>query len=299
MVFFQCKRQHGVIFLSILLTFIGHGQAVARHDVVKGDTLSGVSQQRLGRAQHWSLLHKRNAAHVKNPHRIYPSQSLRLQGPWYGNVLVGAGFAVTGKNQNLVVKSNVENGYSANREGSQSYFIGAGGGYRFILAPAWDLALGIEADYINYGRSSGVVHPLINFAPNHDILSYHYDAKSYAVMGNARLRWWHGRHGFIETSAAVGLAWNTLSNYTEIAPAGSTASPTISPFQDKTTRQPAFSLGIALGYQLNPRVALEMGYRYMNTGNAKLKVPAISDTQPTFTSGRLSAHMLYIDLLFD
>ena len=295
MVFF---RSRGSWLLSFLL-FMNLTYAAVRHDVVKGDTLSGVSQQHLGHAQHWPLLHKRNISHVKNPHLIYPGQQLRIRNAWYSDVVLGAGLGFTGKTQTLVMQPGINFGYNAHR-GQTAYLIGIGGGHSFVLAPAWDLSLGIEADYVDYGKGKGVVHPLINVLPNSDTLDYSYKAKAYTVMGDLRLRWWHTRRGFIEGYSSVGVARNTLSDYAEVPSAGSAAAPMVEGFQKRSSTAPAFSVGIAFGYQVNPKMTIEMGYRYINTGNAKFKTPAVPSlsAQPTFSAGKLSAHLLYFDLLF-
>ena len=195
--------------------------------------------------------------------------------------------------------SSVVNGYKGiNNKGQQAYMFGLGGGYSFVLAPTWDLQLGLEAAYVNYNKSHGVVHPTINIAPNIDTLNYSYNTKSYTLMGASDLRWWVDQHSFVSGYAEAGIAWNMLSNYSETMPAGSSMSPTTKPFLDRTTRRPAFSVGIAIGYQVHAHWAIEMGYRYINTGNANLKAPAGSISQPNFASGILSAHMIYVNLLF-
>ena len=222
-----------------------------------------------------------------------------LRNTWYGNVFAGTGAAFIGKHQVLTMTSSVVNGYDGNNsKEQQAYMLGLGGGYSFMLAPAWDLDVGLEATYINYNRSHGVVHPMVNISPNVDTLNYSYDAKSYALMGATDLRWWVDQHSFVSGYAAAGIAWNRLSSYSETVPPGSSMSPTTKPFLDRTTRQPAFSVGVAVGYQVHAHWAIEMGYRYINTRNANLKAPAGSISQPNFTSGILSAHMIYVNLFF-
>ncbi len=58
-------------FISVLF-LVAAVHATARHEVNKNDTLSHIAQHHLGDAQHWPLLHQRNAHHVKNPHLINP-----------------------------------------------------------------------------------------------------------------------------------------------------------------------------------------------------------------------------------
>jgi opacity protein-like surface antigen len=299
MVFFQPRGigLASVIFSVVLL--VNATYAAGRHDVVKNDTLSGVSQQHLGQARHWPLLHKRNVSHVKPPPLIYPGQPLRIRSTWYGDVLLGAGLGFTGRAQTLVMQPGINFGYNPNR-GQTAYLIGIGGGHSFILTPAWDLSLGIEADYVDYGKDKGLIDPLINISPHFDTLDYSYKAKAYTFMGNLRLRWWNTRRGFIEGYASLGIARNTLSDYTEVSSAGSSASPMLNRFQKRSSTAPAFSVGIAWGYQFSPKRAIEMGYRYINTGSAKFKTPDVPSLsgQPTLSAGKLSAQLIYFDLRF-
>ncbi len=197
------------------------------------------------------------------------------------------------------MQPGIDFGYDAHR-GQTAYLIGIGGGRSFVLAPAWDISLGAEADYLHYGKGNGIVHPLVNLLPNTGTLDYAYKAKAYTLMGNARLRWWNTRRGFIEGYTSVGVARNTLSDYKEVPSAGSSASPMQASFQKRSTTAPAFSVGLAFGYQLTPRMAIEMGYRYINTGLAKFKTPdaASLSAKPTFSAGKLSAQLLYLDLFF-
>ncbi len=288
-----------MLLIAILLGW-SQLKAAVRHEVVKGDTLSGISAQHLGDARHWSLLHRRNAAHIPNPHLIYPKQQVRLRNAWYGELLVGAGRTRSGKSQNLPMQSNPMmevNGYEPIK-GQAAYWLGVGGGHFFVLSHTLDLGLGVEADYIDYQDSEGVVHPLVNYAPDFDTLNYRYHTKSYVLLGKARLRWWYSGVGFVEGDAAVGAARNMLSDYQESIPAGSTAAPMTHPFQNAASTQAAFGVGVALGYQVSPRWALALGYRYLNTGRAKFKAPSEYDAQPRLTSGRLSANMIYLDVLF-
>ncbi len=299
MFFYKYGRLSRVTLLSLAFFWLSPSQATVRHEVVKGDTLSGISAQHLGSARHWPLLHQRNAAHVQNPHLIYPKQQIRIRNAWYGDVIVGAGRARIGKSQNLKMQSNPEevNGYNPIK-GQAAYWLGIGGGHFFVLTNTLDLGVGLEADYIDYEKSEGVVHPLVNIAPDFDTLNYRYHTKSYALLGSLRLRWWYSGVGFIEGYSAVGAARNMLSDYRESTPPGSTASPMTHPFQNAASTQAAFGVGVALGYQVSTRWALALGYRYLNTGRAKFKAPGEYDAQPQLSSGILSANMVYLDILF-
>lgn len=299
MFFYQYGRLSSLWLLMPLIFGWSQIHATVRHEVVAGDTLSGISAQHLGSAHHWPLLHQRNVAHIPNPHRLYPKQQVRLRNAWYAEALVGAGRARIGKTQTLTMQSAPleANGYSPIK-GQAAYWLGLGGGHFFVLSHTLDFGVGLEADYIDYQDSEGVVHPLINVAPDFDTLNYRYHTKSYVLLGNVRLRWWYQGIGFIEGEAAVGAARNMLSDYQESIPAGSTASPMTHPFQNAASTQAAFSVGIALGYQVSPRWALALGYRYLNTGRAKFKAPDEYTAQPQLASGLLSANMLYLDVLF-
>ncbi len=158
----------------------------------------------------------------------------------------------------------------------------------------------MEADYIHYGKSKGIVRPLINLFPDFNTLDYSYKAKAYTLMTNLGLRWWSTHRAFIEGYSSFGVARNTLSGYEETPSAGSTAAPMQDGFQKRSSTSPAFSVGIAFGYQVTARVAFEIGYRYINTRSAHFKAPEAHNlcVQSALSAGNLSAQLFYLNLLF-
>lgn len=48
------------------------------YTVERGDTLSGIAFKKLGSAEKWKELHKLNKDTIKNPHRIYPGQVIKI-----------------------------------------------------------------------------------------------------------------------------------------------------------------------------------------------------------------------------
>jgi len=239
-------------------------------------------------------------AHAKDSHPMYSSQQLRLREAWYGNILFGAGLGFTGKSQTLTVQTGIDFGYDAKRGGQAAYLIAIGGGHSFVIASAWDLKLGMEADYIHYGESKGIVRPLINVFPDYNTLDYSYKARAYTLMVNLGVRWWSTPRAFIEGYSSFGVARNALYNYEETPSAGSTASPMQAGFQRRSSTSPALSVGVAFGYQVAPTVAIEIGYRYINTRHAAFRVPNVSTLcfQSALSAGNLSAQLIYFNLLF-
>ena len=110
-------------------------------------------------------------------------------------------------------------------------------------------------------------------------------------MGDVGVRWWQSTKTYFLLTTSFGSAWNMLSEYDEPY-----ATSMQKGFGDDTTRSFAYTAEVGAGALINHHIALEFGYRYINTGKAYLS--AFSGTSGKLSSGRLSGNTVFLKLLF-
>jgi opacity protein-like surface antigen len=188
---------------------------------------------------------------------------------------------------------------------SGSPFIGAGFGYKFnnwfradITAEYRTSTFSSQDEYV-YGNPLAVpanTSVLRNFYRG-NLGSMVYLLNAYVDLGT-----WHGVTPFI--GAGIGISRNTLHGVTDEgysntfagAGAGNTSN-TSGTFKTKTTTQFAWALMAGAAYDVNSRLKLEMGYRYLNMGGAKAPIPNCNAFGPglqpcavTFQMARSGVH---------
>ena len=62
--------------LVLILVFAGSAGAATKYVVKEGDTLWNIAEKFYGNAAFWQFIWEKNASQVKNPHWIYPGQTL-------------------------------------------------------------------------------------------------------------------------------------------------------------------------------------------------------------------------------
>lgn len=227
---------------------------------------------------------------------VTSESSLFSQGSWYYGLSGGVGTSQPAHIDTINIPSGNQNTYSSNRGSDSVWMLGLSGGYTFPIAHKFNLALGFEADYLNFGKITGTLHPLTNISPSFDTLNYSYKAKSYTLMADLKLQWLYTDKLFLNVFGALGPAWNEVSNYSETVPSGSSAFPSPFPFENKTSTHFAFSIGAGVGYRIIQGATVELGYSYFNLGKGELASTATSLNAPT--TGPLETHMLYVSLIF-
>ncbi len=226
-----------------------------------------------------------------------------VSGNWFGSVNLGGGVSRIGQTETLTLFTSSSPGitdtYEANGNNRSAGLLGIGGGYRFNSIQNLQFALGVSASYLAYSTvDGGIVHPLVNVAPDFDTLNYHYDVESYLFMVEPTLLFpcQFGWRPFI--SIGLGVALNRLFNYTESTPPGSTAGPSMFPFRDHTTTRFAYTPRIGIEHALSDHTLIQVGYQYIHAGDAALGTAANQETNQHITSGQLNTHLVAINLLF-
>ncbi len=221
---------------------------------------------------------------------------------WYGSFDIGGGVSSIGEDNTLTLftsSSPIEtNRYSVDRKYQATALIGAGGGYRFDVMPQLELALGASASYVTYDTVNGTVHPLVNIAPNFDVMSFSYDAESYLLLFEPTLIYSIECPWRLFLKPSVGVSWNKLYNYSETRVPGSTTVPGPVSFRSKTQTSFAYAPSIGVEYAINPHSSVQIGYQYLNAGDASLGKLPNQETNQHINAGTLSAHLVVVNLLF-
>jgi len=223
-------------------------------------------------------------------------------GYWYGSFDIGAGVSEVGKNNTLTLftsSSPIEtNSYIVNRKyRATGLLTGVGGGYRFDVIPKMELALGASASYLSYDSVDGTVHPLVNIAPDFDVMNFNIDAESYLLLFEPAFIFPIECSWRFFLKPSVGVAWNKLS-YDEYRTPGSTTVPGPFSFRSRTQTSFAYAPSIGLEYAINAHSSAQIGYQYINAGNVTLGTMQNQETNQHIDAGTLSAHLVIVNILF-
>jgi opacity protein-like surface antigen len=187
---------------------------------------------------------------------------------WYLRGDVGAGHQVIGKFQQDDITA--AGGTFIQKNNDKAFFAGVGVGYR---ANSW-----LRADITGELRGGGSFQAIDRtvFAPNPGLNSltntYRGNISSMVALfnGYVDLGTWNCITPFL--GAGIGLARHTISGVTDqgIAElAGPVFVPTLGSAGSYTKTNMAWALMAGIGYEVNPNLTLEVGYRYLNMGSAR------------------------------
>lgn len=73
-----CGNVGGVVSVENLLTVADPADESQYHDVVRGDTLSGIAKKFYGNANKYPVIFEANKPMLSHPDKIYPGQKLRI-----------------------------------------------------------------------------------------------------------------------------------------------------------------------------------------------------------------------------
>ncbi len=224
------------------------------------------------------------------------------QGNWYYGISLGIGLPPTQPSYIKVVNvmPGAENTYSSNRGSNAVWTLGLLGQYMFDIRQRLDLGIGLELNYFDFGKITGVLHPLTNLSSNFDTLNYLYKTKSYVLMTDLKFRWRYAQDFFFTLFNALGISWNAMSDYSESMSPSSTTYLSQLVFKNKTSNNFVLSLGLGAGYKISRNMTIEMNYRYFRFFNLEKErflstVASLGSLSPL----SLKTHMLYVSLLFD
>ena len=143
-----------------------------------------------------------------------------------------------------------------------------------------------------------MVKRFVNVSQNFSTLNFSYDIQSYLLMAKATIvkenifKTWGGY-----LNGAIGAACNRLSNYKETYPTGSTARPMLSMYKSNNQAALAFSAGLGISKALEHGRKLTIGYKYINSGSAKLGTTTIQQTTQQLSSAKLGHHLFNVSLV--
>lgn len=220
-----------------------------------------------------------------------------LSGKWYGELGVGIGKTRFRMNQNIVINPALTNGYRSRSKKDLTLPVVLGGGYEFKVAERMAVGVGGEAVYLDYGQTSGRVHPMINVAPNFDRVAYFHEGSSTMFMASVNVKRAFTKRiaGFISVSG--GVSRNKLDNYNESIIPGSTGRPMLAMFRDRTRGQYAYGVGLGATYSLDSHITLKLAYRYLNAGKAGLNTTPIQTSNQRLSTRKLTSHLLTLSAL--
>jgi len=161
---------------------------------------------------------------------------------------------------------------------SGSPFIGFGVGYRFNSWFRSDLSLEYRtatfSAHDELAWNNGVAAPNTQFNVLRNFYRGNLTTMTAMFNGYIDLGTWHGITPFV--GAGIGLANSRISGMTDngynnlyAGPGSFASSSTSGVFRDSRSTSFAWALMAGLGYQVNSRLTLEMGYRYLNVGKVK------------------------------
>lgn len=220
---------------------------------------------------------------------------------WKKSLIIGYG--VTSANQTQTVRlSNTPLPGQDNRYLGHSTMHGAA---LFGLAidnhvvtsdPRLSRDIGFEIDYLRNNAVSGTVEPMYNVSPNFDELRYAYDIHTLVMQATGKYMLQNVIYDLsVYLQAGIGLAMNRLSDYREYAPSASTASPMLIPFGNQDTVDAAISAGVGFTRDLG-QAEITVGYRFFNTGRARLKKSPLQQTNTSIILPSLNFHFLMVSV---
>lgn len=104
-----------------------------------------------------------------------------------------------------------------------------------------------------------------------DDYNYEYNVQHHALLATFQDDIYHDKQWFPYVQLGLGLSLNNASNFIATPNANAGAFPRDMQFDSKTITQPAYTIGLGIGYQLSTNIVLQLSYMYMNMGNVKLQ----------------------------
>jgi opacity protein-like surface antigen len=185
---------------------------------------------------------------------------------WYLRGDVGVGWTQLNDMRSTFAPGSVVPGFQVDRAKlDDSFLIGAGVGYQWNSWVRFDVT-GEYRSHHNFTATESYanIFGLTCGARCYD--TYHANLRTGVVLGNAYvdLGTWYGITPFV--GAGVGVAFHRFSDLQDVSvqPAGGFGFA-----DDKNQTNLAWAVMAGLGYTVNPRLKLELGYRYLNMGTIK------------------------------
>lgn len=139
------------------------------------------------------------------------------------------------------------------------------GGYRWKRDQSWIPAYSLGLHY-SHSFAEDVGDKIMQYSlPDYTNYNYQWDIYSNIFMLLAKINLFDWRHIQPYVTAGGGIAFNSASDYKEIALSGISARDSAG-FASNTKSQAAYSLGIGIDYTVKPTLIMSLGYEYQNLG---------------------------------
>lgn len=219
---------------------------------------------------------------------------------FYVDVHAGAGWPhFQDLTQNIAMNIGTVNQYTSFTPPSQDKFlIGGGGGYQ------WDhrniaLSLGFNVQDLAKNYLAGRNSPFIN-GGSFDTLDYSAQETSFAVLFEPKLIWvTHRVQPYL--LAGLGVSYNHAENYQEtLTNPDSTAVPTNTPFNNATSTNFAYELGVGFQCVFSPRKyvpILAVDYRFTDWGSLSLAPYTNQPTPGILNLGHMRTDSVNVSLI--
>jgi opacity protein-like surface antigen len=185
---------------------------------------------------------------------------------WYLRGDVGIGWTQLNDMRSTFAPGSFVPGFQVDRAKlDDAFFIGAGVGYQWNSWVRFDVT-GEYRAHQNFMATESYANIFGLACGARCFDSYHANLRTGVVLGNAYVDvgTWYGITPFV--GAGVGVAFHQFSDLQDVSlqPAGGFGFA-----QDRNQTNLAWAVMAGLGYTVNPRLKLELGYRYLNMGTIK------------------------------
>ena len=155
-----------------------------------------------------------------------------------------------------------------------------------------NMRFGLTLGFVDDSRMSGIVQ---QFAlPDFDNMNYQYEIQSLTAMATLQIHLLANDRWQPYVDGSLGIASNNASNYQETSRINGAVP--MSPYGEHHTNSFAYSVGAGLMYNLNPRVAIGLGYQFSDLGRARLGVSEAQQTTQTPTINHLLLQQLLLNI---
>lgn len=219
---------------------------------------------------------------MKNKNIFYKVLLLLFTSKVYANffsisLLGGPTFTHLHNEPYVPLNSVVTNLYQASQHDQTEGMIGVRLGYAFENKwfSSYAFSCHVSGYWMNLGKVAGVEYPFINQGM-FDTLRYRFQANSRAILFEPELTYTAYRwQPFLR--AGLGGTQNNLKNYHEWPTDSASSAASIFPaFNNQTTSQFAYDLGVGIQYQFteasndHPQLSGAVSYQYFNLGQGQL-----------------------------
>lgn len=241
--------------------------------------------------------------------------ALPQSGHWYAGVGYGKSLAHFSYSDPSITyySGYLTDSYPLNDDTTSTGVASLTGGYEWLAIksgwPAIAVGLGLYTTPNSYDYQ-GQVNETAQGSDAHTLYDYQFQLSSTRLMAETTFTWTVAQHWRPYAELGVGMAFNTVSNYSEtVAASNPDGYVAVPPFGDRTTSNIAYQAGLGLGYDFNfndintfgsrksdafQHERVKVGYRWVDLGSASLDTRG--STYPySLALGTLTTQELYLN----